>query len=140
MIKNFRHACVLVKDLDRSLKFYRDILGFKVTKSLTIEGKYPETILGIKKIKLTYVKMRVPGQPRGSQPIFELHYWHRPKKSPQKGYGHISLTMKNIDAAYKRLRKLGVKFISRPTGAADSKAKVCFGYDPDGNLIEFVQG
>lgn len=139
MIKNFRHACIVVRNLDKSLKFYRDILGLKVFKILNVEGKYPETVLNIKGIKLTYVKMHSPAQSKDSPPIFELHSWKNPRILPRRGYNHISFTVEDIDYEYKRLNKLGVKFISKPIKAPDSNTKVCFGYDPDNNLIEFVE-
>jgi len=139
MVRSFRHVCVVVNDINKSLKFYRDILGLKVAKVQTIEGKYPETVLNVKGIKLTYVKMHDPAQPRLSPPVFELHCWRRPKITSKKGYDHISFTVKDIDREYERLAMLGVKFISRPTKAPDAKTKICFGYDPDGHLIEFVE-
>lgn len=139
MIKNFRHACIIVKDLDRALKFYRDIIGLKVSKVLTVEGKYPETVLGIKGVKLTYVKMYSPHQSEDNPPIFELHCWKNPRVLPRQGYNHISFTVEDIDYEYKRLNKLGIKFISKPIEGPDRNTKVCFGYDPDNNLIEFVE-
>ncbi|MFH1201435.1 MAG: VOC family protein [Candidatus Omnitrophota bacterium] len=139
MIKNFRHACIVVGDLRRSLRFYRDTLGLKVDKALTLKGQYPETVLNTKGIKLTYVKLRSPNQPKKSAPVFELHCWQRPKISAQKGYNHISFTVGNLDKEYKRLRRLEVRFLSEPTQAPDGKTKICFAYDPDNNLIEFVE-
>ena len=139
MIKDFRHACIVVKNLNRALKFYRDTLGLKVFKILTVEGKYPETLLNIKGIKLTYVKMCSLRQSKNSPPLFELHYWQNPRISSPKGYNHISFTVKDIDYEYKRLSKLGVKFISRPIKTPYVNTKVCFAYDPDNNLIEFVE-
>ena len=139
MVKNFRHACLVVENLEKSLKFYRDILGLKVFKILDIEGKYPEAVFNIKGIKLTYAKMLSPQQSRNSPPIFELHYWRKPRILPRRGHSHISFTVKNIDAEYKRLSRLGVKFISSPKRAPDNNTKVCFGYDPENNLIEFVE-
>ncbi len=139
MIKNFRHACVLVGDLDKALKFYRDILGLEVFKIVSVKGKYPERALNIKGIKLTYVKLRAPGQPKNSPAILELHCWQRPKIAPRKSYNHISFTVKNIDALYKRLSKSGVRFISGPLKAPGGYTKICFAYDPDNNLIEFVE-
>jgi len=139
MVKNFRHACLVVENLEKSLKFYRDILGLKVFKILDIEGKYPEAVFNIKGIKLTYAKMLSPQQSRNSPPIFELHYWRKPRILPRRGHSHISFTVKNIDAEHKRLSGLGVKFISHPKKAPDNKTKVCFGYDPENNLIEFVE-
>ncbi len=139
MIKNFNHVCVIVKNLNRSLKFYRDILGFKVSKITELEGDCPETLLNKRNLKLTYVKLRAPGQPKKSPPVFELHCWKTPRISPKKSYNHISFTVGNIDYMYKKLRKQRIKFISKPIKVAHGYSKICFGYDPDGNLIEFTQ-
>jgi lactoylglutathione lyase len=135
----FRHICILVNNLDKSLKFYRDIIGLKVSKILNLRGAYPEALLNIKGIKLTYVKMRSPGQPKNSPPVFELHYWKKPRVLSRPGYNHISFTVKDIDNEYKRLSKLGVKFISRPIKTPGGNTRVCFAYDPDKNLIELVE-
>ena len=139
MIKGFRHVCVVVSDLGRSLRFYRDIMGLKVSKVLTIEGEGPETVLGVKGIKLTYVKMRSPDQPEESPPVFELHYWENPRISCESGYNHISFTVTAIEKENDRLSQAGVKFISRPINVSYSKAKLCFCYDPDNHLIELVE-
>ncbi|MDD5085191.1 MAG: VOC family protein [Candidatus Omnitrophica bacterium] len=139
MIENLRHACVVVKNLERSLKFYRDIMGLKMSKILTVEGRDLETIFNIKGIKLTYVKMRFPKQPKNSLPAFELHYWHKPRISPEGGYNHISFTVKDMDREYGRLKKSGVKFLSKPVKVCYSDAKICFCLDPDGHLIELIE-
>jgi catechol 2,3-dioxygenase-like lactoylglutathione lyase family enzyme len=128
-----------VKDLDRALEFYRDTLGLKVFKIVTIKGKYPEQVLNIKGIELTYAKLRTPGQSKNSPAIFELHYWRKPKIRPRKGYNHMSFTVRDIDGVYKRLSKSGIKFISVPRKSPAGYTKVCFAYDPDNNLIEFVE-
>ena len=140
MIKGFRHACILISDLNKSLKFYRDILGFKVSKVTTLKGKYPEAVLGIKGIRITYVKLYAPNQAKKTAPILELHYWKNPKKIPKKTYNHISFTVEDIDYEYQRLRNQGVKFISHPIKPPYRSSKLCFAYDPDGNLIEFIEG
>lgn len=139
MIKGFRHTCLVVKDLEKSLNFYCDILGLKVKKIIELEGEYPEKILGVKGIKLIYVKMCSQNQPQNSPPIFELHFWKKPKIKINPGYNHISFTVKNLDYEYKRLKKLGVKFISPPTKTPYTNTTVCFCYDPDKNLIELVE-
>lgn len=139
MIKNFRHACILVKDLDKSLNFYTDLIGLKVAKVLTVKGRYPEAVLGIKGVKLTYAKLRTPGQAKNNPPVFELHYWKNPKLKQRQTFSHISFTVQDIGCEYKRLSKRGVKFISEPIRSPDGKTKICFAYDPDSNLIEFVE-
>lgn len=139
MVKELRHACVMVRNLKRAIRFYRDMLGLDVVKTITIEGRHPEKILGVKGIKLTYVKFRTKNQPKNKPAIFELHYWKRPRPPPQKWLGHISFTVDNIDREYKRLKKVGVRFISKPLRSPVSGHKICFCYDPDRNLIEFAE-
>lgn len=139
MIEDFRHACVVVKDLDKALKFYRDIMGLGVFKVRTVEGEYPATVLGVKGIKLTYVKLRARKQAKDRPAVFELHYWQRPRISQRSKYNHISFTIKDIDSEYKRLRKRGVRFISKPVKSPDGSTKICFCFDPDNNLIEFIE-
>lgn len=139
MIVGFRHAAVVVRDMRRALRFYRDILGLKVEKVITLKGKHLETIFNKKGIVLRYAKLYAPRQDKRESPVFELHCWKKPKIIARKGYGHISFTVKDLDFEYKRLAKLGVKFLSRPLHSSVTKTKLCFGYDPDGNLIEFIE-
>ncbi|RKY32121.1 MAG: hypothetical protein DRP74_03310 [Candidatus Omnitrophota bacterium] len=139
MIKGFRHVCLLVKDLERSLRFYRDILRLRVDKIITLKGSHLEKIFKIKNAELIYTKMRSPDQPKKSQPIFELHCWRRPRRLPRKNYSHVSFSVKNLDQTYKKLKRKGVKFIASPAISPDGKTKICFGYDPEGNLIEFME-
>jgi catechol 2,3-dioxygenase-like lactoylglutathione lyase family enzyme len=63
----------------------------------------------------------------------------KPKRIPKKGFNHISFTVKGLDFEYRRLSKLGAKFISVPLKSPVTNTKLCFGYDPDGNLIEFIE-
>ncbi|MGE4357111.1 MAG: VOC family protein [Candidatus Omnitrophota bacterium] len=139
MFKGFRHVCLRVKNLEKSLEFYRDILGLRVERIIELGGEYPERILGVKGIRLVYVKLRSVNQSKNSPPVFELHFWKKPKKTIKPGYNHISFTVKNLSYEYKRLKKKGIKFISPPIKTPYTNTKVCFCYDPDGNLIELVE-
>ena len=139
MIIGFRHAGLVVRDMRRALRFYRDILGLKVEKIITLKGKHLETIFNKKGIVLRYAKLYTPGQNKTDAPVFELHCWKKPKIIPKKGYNHISFTVKDLDVEYRRLSKLGVKFISVPLNSPVTNTKLCFGHDPDGNLIEFIE-
>ena len=139
MIKNLNHVCLIVKDLDRSIKFYCDVMGLRVSKVTGIEGEYPQKVLGVKGVKISYAKLSMPGKFGKSGPVLELHCWRRPRILPNKSFSHISFGVKDIDDEYKRLRRKGVRFISKPLTAPDGHARICFGYDPDGNRIEFIE-
>ncbi|MCM8778977.1 MAG: VOC family protein [Candidatus Omnitrophica bacterium] len=139
MVNGLRHACILVRNLERSLKFYQGLLGMEVERVIELAGEYPETLLGLKGIKLTYVKLRNKNQPKNSPPVFELHCWEKPYVRIKPSYNHISFTVDNLESEYKRLKKQGVKFISKPLKTPYASTKVCFCYDPDKNLIELVE-
>ena len=139
MITGFRHAGLVVRDMQRALRFYRGILGLKVEKIITLKGRHLETIFNKKGIVLRYAKLYAPGQNKTDAPVFELHCWKNPKRIPKKGYNHISFTVKDLDFEYRKLSKLGIKFLSRPLNSPVTNTKLCFGQDPDGNLIEFIE-
>jgi len=139
MIKQFKHTCVLVKDLNESLKFYRGILGLKVVRKLNVEGSFPETAYDIKGLKITYVKLSASRDPKNTDGLVELQRWQRPKMLSKKTYSHISFSVDNMELEYRRLKKRGVRFISRPVIAPDGRIKLSFCYDPDNNLIELIE-
>lgn len=56
----FDHVCIIVKVLNRSLKFCKGLFGLKVVKIFTAEGNCPQTIYNIKGLKITYAKLRAP--------------------------------------------------------------------------------
>jgi catechol 2,3-dioxygenase-like lactoylglutathione lyase family enzyme len=131
-----RHTCIVVTDLSRALEFYITKLGMKLIDCQTIRGEYPETVLGIPQVVLTYCKLDFEDVPI---PRFELHYYENPTVEDVIPFGHIALTTDNLDKEYERLKALGVNFISPPTVAPDTGRKMCFCADPDFNLIEMVE-
>lgn len=139
MIKNLDHVCLIVRDLDRSIRFYRDAIGLGMSRVVDIEGEYPQKVLGVKGVRISYAKLNVPGVSGKVGAVLELHCWRQPRMLPKKGYGHISFGVKDIDGEYRRLRRKGVRFISKPLSAPDGHARICFGQDPDGNRIEFIE-
>ncbi|MFH1641185.1 MAG: VOC family protein [Candidatus Omnitrophota bacterium] len=139
MITGFRHAAVVVRDMQKAIRFYRDRLGLRVEKVITIKGEHLEAIFNKKGIILRYAKLYAPGQHKTEEPLFELHCWKKTKIVSKKGHNHVSFTIKDLDSEYKRLSKLRVRFISGPHISPASNSKLCFCYDPDNNLIEFVE-
>jgi catechol 2,3-dioxygenase-like lactoylglutathione lyase family enzyme len=142
MITQLRHVGVVVKDLETSLRFYKDLLGLKIRKEMEEECPYIDTILGLKNIRLKTVKLMPP--PGGGG--VELLYYYSPS-SPQRApcaiheraITHFALTIENLDQEYERLVKEGVRFISPPQNAPDGGVKVVFCQDPDGNYIELTE-
>lgn len=138
---NIRHAGIVVSDLKKSLRFYKDLLRLKIIKDHHEKSNYIETILGIKRADVRTIKLAADD---GN--LIELIYYYLPKlKSKRKanineiGSSHISFLVKNVDREYLRLKKRGVEFISPPKVSPNNYAKVCFCKDPDGIFVELVE-
>ena len=142
MITQIRHTGIVVEDLKQALDFYQNVLGFKVEKLMEEKGPFIQTILGLKGVEVTTVKMSAPD---GN--LIELLYFKNHQKEAKKlerrifdfGVSHIALTVENLEADYQRIKLTGGHFISAPKTNDEGTAKVAFCKDPCGNILELVQ-
>lgn len=143
-VTEFRHAGLVVENLEQMLQFYVNVLGMTVVKRSDEDENYIGKVLGLKRAKLTTVKMFVD-DPRGG--LLELLYFpeRKHKKKHLKiypnspGFTHIALTVKDVDKLFEKLKKKGIKFLSRPQKSPDGYARIVFCKDPEGNIVELVQ-
>ena len=141
MITQFRHAGIVVTDLERALRFYRDELGFVIKKQMDESGPCLEKILALPAVRVTTVKMTAPDGGMIELLKFHSHPETRNElpRANQIGTSHIALTVKNLDQAYARLTSIGIQFNAPPQRSPDGMVKVTFCRDPDGTLIELVE-
>lgn len=140
MIKDIRHTGIVVVDLEASLHFYRDLLGFRVAKQMEESGDYIDNISSLRNIKVTTVKMASPS----GQMIELLKYHSHPAEQKihkicEIGISHIAFTVDDLNFEYKRLKDKGIQFNSPPQSSPDGYAKVTFCRAPEGTLIELVE-
>ena len=142
MSTNFtiRHFGIVVKNLDESLSFYKDMLEFDTFKEKNESGIEISTFLGIDNVQVKTIKMKDKlGQ------MIELLYYknclesHDAIKINQIGPTHLALSVNDLDIVYERLSKNNVRFISCPQITSDKFAKVAFCIAPEGTFIELVQ-
>ncbi len=131
MIKDIRHTGIVVNNLESSLLFYSELLGFKVVRRMQESGTYLSTILAIKNTAVTTVKMETQtGQ------MIELLKFHYPPSAEIErsiydlGISHLALTVDNLNALYKQLSAKGIAFLSSPQVSPDNYARVVFCRDP----------
>jgi lactoylglutathione lyase len=120
------HAMIRVLDLDRSLRFYRDALGLEVASQLD----FPD-------FGLAYL--------RNAENDFELELTlNKGRTEPYThgtGYGHVAVTVDDLDAEHARLTGHGIA----PNPIKEFKdgerliARFFFMQDPDGYKIEVLQ-
>jgi len=141
VITGVRHTGIVVTDMEKALRFYRDLLGLKVARDFKEEGDYIDSISGLSGVRLRMVKLTADN---GTM-VELLQYLSHPREAcdnPQICYigcSHIAFTVDDIDKEYARLSKNGVKFNCPPYISPDGYAKVTFCHDPDGTSIELVE-
>ena len=141
---SLHHTGLTVRDLDRSLAFYRDLLGMEVVFEQEKEGGYLAEIVGYPDAHVRMAHLAF----RGDGHRVELFQYLQPK--PRGGAGeprdvgitHVCLLVDDIEAVHKRLLESGVDFYSAPvlvdTGANTGGLGVYL-RDPDGITVELFQ-
>lgn len=140
MIKNFNHVGISVVNLERSIAFYRDLLGMEVVVETTFGGEQYASILGLKETngKVAFLKS-------GSTQL-ELFEFLTPKPvsaPPDRlvshhGISHFCIEVADIAFTYERLRLAGVVFHCPPLSFSDD-SKATYARDPDGNVFELLE-
>lgn len=137
---NVRHMGIVVGDMEKSLRFYRDLIGLQDAPVNEETGPFIEGLLNIPDAKIQTVKLA--GE--NSTTSIELLCFKSPSPSastPLNAIGptHVALNVKDIDKLYTRLSEAQVPFNTPPRVSPDGCAKVAFCQDPDGTFIELVE-
>ncbi len=140
MIKDIRHTGIVVDDLEKSLHFYQDLLGFKIAKQMREKSTYIDNVLALKGVEVTMIKMTAPD----GQMIELLKYHSHPqevisRKICDVGPTHIAFTVDNLTTTYQELMAQGIIFNGQPCVSPDGYAKVAFCNAPEGTFIELVE-
>ena len=124
----FLHTMLRVKDLDKSLNFYTELLGMKLLR----KRDYPTG-----KFTLAFVGY---GEETDSTVIELTHNWEQAEPyALGSAFGHLAIGVPDIYGTCERLAKDGVK-IPRPPGPMKHGGSViAFVEDPDGYKIELIE-
>jgi lactoylglutathione lyase len=121
------HTMLRVGDLDRSIKFYTDVLGMKLLR----RKDYPDG-----KFTLAFVGYG----PETEHAVVELTYnWGTDKYDLGNAFGHIAL---EVDDAYKAcddIKNRGGKVTREAGPMKHGSTVIAFVEDPDGYKIELIQ-
>jgi catechol 2,3-dioxygenase-like lactoylglutathione lyase family enzyme len=137
------HLGICVSDLDRSLRFYCDGLGFEVGDRYDLStAQIPDIHKGLEVEAPVHVtsQMVVNGQMK----VELIHYPSRaPQGTPspsrgQLGLTHLSFTVKDVDASAARLVEHGGTLLEHTR--ANVGIEIVFLTDPDGTRIELMGG
>jgi glyoxylase I family protein len=139
------HTGITVSNLERSLSFWRDVLGFELSHRAYQTGELAAEITGVPGAEISLAVLRAPGGHK-----IELLEYLAPADRKQYvglrpcdvGSVHLALTVDNLDAVLEKVAASGWKAGRQPqtlkTGPNAGK-RVIYVRDPDGTTIEFMQ-
>tara|TARA_R110000824_G_scaffold307398_1_gene494890 strand:+ start:412 stop:846 length:435 start_codon:yes stop_codon:yes gene_type:complete len=142
-VVSIRHVGVVITNIEESLKFYRDILGFKVLKTADESGKCLDNFLDVKGTEVKTIKMIDT-----NNNILELLYFNshpeshdsnKTRRLTEIGCSHFAITVNDLDSLYSKLVQQKIKFNHSVQTSPDGKVKIAFCRDPDGTFIEMVE-
>ena len=120
----FLHTMIRVGDLDRSVKFYTDVLGMKETRRRDVpDGKYTLVFVGF-----------------GDGPEVELTYNYGVDRYEQgSAFGHLAISVPDAYAACDRIKAAGGKVTREAGPVKHGTTVIAFVEDPDGYKIELIE-
>lgn len=137
------HTGIIVSDLDRSIAFFRDALGFEVTSRAPRDPAIIRAITGVEgaDVETAYI--------RGPDHSLELIQYLAPAdkgrvsaRQCDTGLFHIAFDVDNMDAAVERAREFDLRPVGQITAidqGPNAGSRICYLQDWDGATIEFIE-
>jgi lactoylglutathione lyase len=124
-IKKLEHVGVMVKDMETSIAFYRDVVGLDLLDHFNHNNPA---------IKLAFL-----GFEERNEIVVELVAGHN-KEFPQEGIvHHIAFTVDTLEEEIERLQSQGVTFREEEITTLPNGGRYIFFYGPDEELLELFQ-
>src|SRR5438874_573637 len=138
------HTGITVSNLERSLEFWRDVLGFELSHRAHQKGELAEQITGVVGAEILIAVVKAPGHK------IELLEYRAPSDRKREnalrpcdvGAVHLALTVDNLDEILDRISASGWKAAGTPqtlTTGPNAGKRVIYVRDPDGTTIEFME-
>ena len=139
---------VVVSDLEASLKFYKEAVGFTELPGFSVPGDYAKKV-GLTDGKSLTIKVLVLGEGKTSTKLKLMQVEGADSKKSdnayihsQLGFSYLTIHVKSTEKALERLKKAGVETVAEsplllpkplPEGVGLTLVR-----DPDGNIVELV--
>jgi lactoylglutathione lyase len=121
------HTMIRVGDLDRSIKFYTEVLGMKLLR----RKDYPDG-----KFTLAFVGYG----DESDHTVLELtHNWDTKSYDLGNGFGHVAVEVEDAYKACEDVKSLGGRVTREAGPMKHGSTVIAFVEDPDGYKIEFIQ-
>ena len=138
------HTGITVSNVERSLAFWRDVLGFELSHTTHQSSKMAGEITGVAGAEIKIAVVKAPG----GHKVELLEYLAPPDRKRvdlrpcDVGSVHIALTVDDLEAVLQKIGASGWKAAGKPqtlTTGPNAGKRVVYVYDPDGTTIEFME-
>ncbi len=139
------HTGITVSNLERSLKFWQNVLGFEFSHRVHQASEMASQITGVAGAEIKLAVVKAPG----GHKIELLEYLAPPDRKQgvdlrpcDVGSVHVALTVDNLDAVLSKIAASGWKAAGKPEtlkSGPNAGKRVVYVRDPDGTTIEFMQ-
>jgi len=135
-----RHFGITVTDIDKSIEFYQNVLGFEITRVMDESGSHIDAFSNLQDVRVKTVKMK---DPNGAM-LELLQYSSHPADANfdaicRIGCSHFAMTVDNLDSIIIKILQHGYSINCPPQLSPDGNVKLTFAQGPDGVLIELVE-
>jgi lactoylglutathione lyase len=138
------HTGLQVANLERSLAFYRDVLGLELVFAWNPQAPYVGELVGYPDVDLHAAILRPPD----SDVFLELLEYRNVERHPvdtrtaNPGTAHVAFFVEGLDDLYERLVAAGVGAVSAPvtpTIGPNKGGRAVYMIDPDGIRVELIE-
>lgn len=127
MVQRILHTMLRVGDLDRSIKFYTEIMGMTLFRKVDNEEyKYTLAFLGY-------------GDEENGATIELTYNWGTDTYDLGTAFGHIAVSAEDIYATCESIKAAGGTVTREPGPVLGGTTHIAFVQDPDGYKIELIQ-
>jgi catechol 2,3-dioxygenase-like lactoylglutathione lyase family enzyme len=144
MIQGVHHTCITVSDLERSISFYRDLLGLELVMTEESERSQDDRskALGVVGAKVKLAILRAGNARVELIQYVTAHGRPYDRNNNDVGAMHIAFEVTDIDAVYQRMVEHGVRFTAPPATIPAGPMqgwRWTYFFDPDGVSMEIIQ-
>lgn len=143
--RRLHHVGLEVADLDRSLTFYRDLLGLTVTDEGEGGGPDTDELTGVQGLRFRFAELDLgAGQLLELiQPLGPAALPGAPDAARRPSRAHVGLMVADLNETCRRLRQAGAATRSGPVELQEEGAwqgvRALYAADPDGFTVELLQ-
>ena len=144
-VKEVQSIGLTVNDLDTELRFFTEVLSFKVVSRYEAKGRAVDDVLGLQSAQLRVVQLKLGNETISlTQHLAKGNRIPTDSRSDDHWFQHIAIVVSDMDRAYAHLRKNKVKHVS--TGPQTLPAwnpnaggiKAFYFRDPEDHVLEII--